>query len=46
MTLTYKEYFGHREKERQRRRLLSYKSEFAGLNIIQPYEGLSSVLGN
>jgi RNA-directed DNA polymerase len=33
----YKDYFAKREKERLRRRLLSYKTEAAGLKIIQPY---------
>jgi RNA-directed DNA polymerase len=39
----YKEYFEAREKERQRRCLLSNDTELTGLKIIQPYEGLSPV---
>jgi RNA-directed DNA polymerase len=42
----YKDYFEQREKDRKKRCLLSHKTDLAGLRIIQPYEGLSGVLGN
>ena len=33
----YKDYFVKREKDRKRRRLLSFDTELTGLKIIQPY---------
>jgi len=39
----FKEYFQKRAKERKTRENTTKNSEYAGLNVIQPYEGLSAV---
>ena len=39
----FKEYFEKREKERRTRENVTENSKYAGLRIIQPYEGLSRV---
>ena len=40
----FKDYFEKREKERKTRENVSENSKYAGLKLIQPYEGLSAVL--
>ena len=37
----FKEYFEKREKERKTRENVTENSKYAGLKLIQPYEGLS-----
>lgn len=39
----FKEYFQKREKERRTRENVNENSKYAGLKVIQPYEGLSGV---
>ena len=43
---SFKDYFKQREKERKASRAFSMTADSAGLRNIQPYEGLSGVLGN
>lgn len=40
----FKEYFEKREKERKTRENVTENSKYAGLKVIQPYEGLSGLL--
>jgi RNA-directed DNA polymerase len=39
----YKEYFQKRAKERKTRGNVTENSKYAGLKVIQPYEGLSGL---
>ena len=39
----FKDYFQKRAKERKTRETVTENSKYAGLKVIQPYEGLSAV---